>query len=238
MATSNKLVIVCGAGISLSAGIPTYRSGGETEWNIADMKTICSKGAEFSRESLDFYNNFRRRLGGLQPSVVHQTISDLQKTFGKDRVVVFTQNIDDLLEKAGCKEVSHVHGAARQARCVACGYIKDGVEFLDNEYCSCGGRLRNNIVFYGEKGNYEGMIGTLLDMEKDDVFMLVGTSGQAINIDLIVRCTDCYKVYVNPVIEPSVEISKYHTVLLRKCEECVDMIKQITCDKLGLGTVD
>jgi len=228
----NKLVIVCGAGISLSAGIPTYRSQGNTEWNIADMKSICNKGTEFAKESLDFYNSFRSRLEDVHPSIVHRTIADLQSTFGKDRVKVYTQNIDDLLEKAGCEEVTHVHGTARQARCVSCGHIRDGVEHLYEDYCVCGGRLRNNIVFYGEKGNYEGMIGTLLDMEKDDVFMLIGTSGQAINIDEIVRFTDCFKVYVNPVVEPSTNMNKYNTILLQKCEDCVDTLKQIVYERL------
>jgi NAD-dependent deacetylase len=233
---SNKVVIVCGAGVSQASGIPTYRDKDVGLWSVNDMKTICTKGNEFTEESLQFYNNFRKMLKDVQPSITHKYIANLQNIYGQDRVQVFTQNIDDLFEKAGC-EVNHIHGNANEARCIKCNHIKQ-IDSLDVDYCACGGRYRNNIVFYGEKGNYTKMIETILDMEKDDIFILMGTSCQAINVDLIARTIDCTKIYVNPVIESEVNVSKYDLIFQKKADDCISILYSIIAKKMFININD
>ena len=224
----SHMVIVCGAGISASAGIPTYRDADDGLWNVNDMKKICVKGNHFAKESIDFYNAFRALLGTVNPSVVHQFLAALQQKYGEQRVRIFTQNVDDLLERAGCT-VTHLHGSAVHGRCTSCNAVRRiGYATMDEEaMCACGGKMRNDVVFYGEPGNYEEMIGELIDLRAEDVFVLMGTSCQACCADAIVKPLRYTKIYVNPRVEEGVDVSQYTCVLQKKAEDCVGELESL-----------
>lgn len=229
---TNKVVIVCGAGISVSSGIPTYRSQDGGLWNIHDMKEICVKGRELDPKSIQFYDSLRQKIKKSVPSDVHRTIADIQQKLGEDRCVIFTQNVDDLLERAGCTKVCHVHGIVDQARCTGCNMrikIHDNTESIENDVCkSCSNRMRYDIVYYREHApEYEHMIETLVDMENEDLFVMIGTSCEAIPIDNIVRVLKMRKVYVNPIVEPNIDITYYQHVLLNKAEYVIDDLQNI-----------
>jgi NAD-dependent deacetylase len=231
---ANKLIIVCGAGISASAGIPTYRSdtnGQSGLWKIHDMEKICTVGNEFTKESISFYDNFNSLLKSTNPSTVHYALADIQKTYGSERVKIFTQNIDDLLEKAGCM-ATHVHGTGWQSRCTRCNKVKNIKEDDDlaHKYCkdmTCGGRCRYNVVFYGERGNYSEMLESILDLKDDDVFILMGTSEKTIHVDMYLKYTKNTNIYINPVVEDSIDIEHYRHVILEKCEDCIEETKDL-----------
>lgn len=223
----SKLIIVCGAGISASSGIPTYRSEdpGSGLWNINDMKRICTVGNEFTDDSIAFYDNFRSLLSTVEPSQVHLQLAEIQKSYGPARVKIFTQNIDDLLERAGCSEVTHVHGTVWNALCLECGGTTEiGYTPLStrDRACRCGGRLKNDVVFYGDRGRYSNMLESILDMDARDVFVLMGTSATTLHVDMILRLMDSTHIYYNPVVEEAVDISNYQHVLLRKCEDGIE----------------
>ncbi len=244
-----KLVVVSGAGLSASAGIATYsdidsdsssKSKQRGLWSIHKMESICVKGNEFSDESIDFYNNFHALEAATKPSSVHALFARLQARYGVDRIKLHTQNIDTLLERAGCAAVHHVHGNISEHKCANCGtVIHEGLEqkvgMTDRGFgkkCCLEQKLRRNVVFYGERGYYTEMIDDLLDLEQDDVFMLIGTSCKAINPDLYVRSIKCRKIYVNLAIEKEVNVSKYEKVILGKAEDHLEEIDAFVCGAL------
>jgi NAD-dependent deacetylase len=197
-----------------------------------DMKEICVKGCELNHESILFYDRLRERIGACLPSDVHKIMAHIQKSLGEDRCIIFTQNVDDLLERAGCTKVSHVHGIINQTRCTKCGetfVISNDTLSIQDSHCKvCSGMLRYDIVYYGESApEYKNMIETLIDMENDDVFVMIGTSCQALSVDAIVKPLKMKKVYINPVIEPNVDISRYQHVLLDKVENVLDILQNI-----------
>jgi NAD-dependent deacetylase len=224
----SRIVIVSGAGISAGSGIPTYRSETDGLWNINNMEKICTKGNETSKESVDFYNTFYANMQSVHPNAIHNWMAKLQTT--RDNVMLFTQNIDDLLEKAGCNNVHHIHGYINEKKCLDCGHIWS---FTNNDNKSpitcpiCNGNTKYNVVFYGDKGFYQEMLSTLLDLNPDDIFILIGTSNEAINVDLIVRPIKCIKIYINPVAEPTVKLSQYNHVFLEKAENVLPEITQL-----------
>lgn len=225
---TNKVIIFVGAGISRSAGIPTYRDENGL-WAMNDMKIVCNKGRECDDASYMFYNRFRELLGQIEPSEVHFALRDIQMRLGPDRCLIYSQNIDDLLERAGCR-VNKIHGSACESRCVSCGNIEHiGYGTIDStSTCNkCRHGLRNNIVYYGERGDYEQLISDVVDMEDDDILFMIGTSNSSINIDMIIRPLKMKKVYVNPNVEDKYEIKQYHYVINERIEKCLDMIKRI-----------
>ncbi len=214
---TSKLIVVSGAGLSASAGIPTYGTNTGL-WSLNDMKTICVKGTELTQKSIDFYENFRAMESRVEPSVVHQFFAQLQSRYGAERVKLYTQNIDTLLERGGCSVVNHVHGNISEFKCVLCEKVIKETENHLGKCPNCLGTLRRNIVFYGERGYYGDMMDDLIDLEPDDVFILLGTSGKAINPDVYVRSSKCHKLYVNLNVEPNVNIQKYEKVILGNAE--------------------
>ena len=224
------VVIVSGAGISAGSGIPTYRCTDDTSglWNIHDMKKICTRGNELSPESVAFYDTFHKKVQSVQPNDIHRWMADLQEE-SKDtkyKVALFTQNIDDLLEKAGCTDVHHIHGFINEIKCLSCNHIW---AFTPEPTCpKCNSNnTKYNVVFYGDKGYYQEMLRHLLDLKPDDIFILIGTSNAAINVDLIVRPIKCVKIYINPVAEPTVKLSQYQHVFLEKAEGVLPEVTQL-----------
>lgn len=223
-----KVIFFVGAGISKSAGIPTYRDTAGL-WNVNDMKTICVKGREYDTESYIFYNKFRKLLSNVSPSNVHYTLKEIQDTLGYNRCKIYSQNIDDLLERVGCI-VEKVHGDACKSRCESCGKIDNiGYNSIDekSKCINCSNKLRNNVVYYGEKANYENMLSDIIDLEKNDILFMIGTSNSSINIDMIIRPLKMKKVYINIMKEDRYNLEQYDIIIYEEIEKCLDKIKRI-----------
>ncbi|MEA1914272.1 MAG: Sir2 family NAD-dependent protein deacetylase, partial [Campylobacterota bacterium] len=104
-----KIVFFTGAGISADSGISTFRDA-DGLWENYDVQKICTAGClDTNRdETVEFYNNRRLDLKDKRPNKAHHTIARLQTQYSQS-IKIITQNVDDLFEKAGCKDVLHVH---------------------------------------------------------------------------------------------------------------------------------
>ena len=107
----NNVVIFTGAGISAESGIPTFRDMGGL-WNTYNIEEVASPEAWESHPQrvLDFYNERRLKALAALPNDAHRAIQSLEEAFN---VVVITQNVDDLHERAGSSQVIHLHGELR-----------------------------------------------------------------------------------------------------------------------------
>lgn len=222
-----KVIFFTGAGASASAGIPTYREDNNGLWIKNDLKKICYKGQEFSNESINFYNDFRELCKNVHPSDVHKTIYEVQERLGKDKCKIYTQNIDTLLEEAGCQEVKHIHGSINEIKCNKCNKIEIELNKFEKKTCECGGEFRNNIVFYGEKTNYEEIIDELLSLDKNDILICIGSSCQVFRIDLFIQPLKCLKILNNLEKINGLNESNFDIVLYDKAETIISKIKNI-----------
>ena len=148
----NKVVVFTGAGVSAESGIKTFRDSNGL-WNEHAVEDVATYAA-WKRNSelvLAFYNARREEICNAQPNAAHRSIADLQDKY---EVVVITQNIDDLHERAGSNNVIHVHGEITKARSeIDNKYIVNiGYEpiVLGNQ-CPQNGQLRPHIVWFGEQ---------------------------------------------------------------------------------------
>jgi NAD-dependent deacetylase len=202
-----KLVVLSGAGLSADSGIPTFR-GSDGLWEDHSIDVVAN-GYTW-RQNWDvvrrFYNDRRSRLATVSPNAAHETIARWQ---GKFRTVVLTQNIDDLLERAGCSDVVHLHGSLTRLRCVACGntwdtgYCEHG-EGLRCPVARCGSLrgVRPDVVFFNEMApNYGIMHKALRDLRRQDLLVVIGTSGHVLDINSLVFDHPCTKILNN--LEPN-----------------------------------
>lgn len=187
-----KVVILSGAGLSASSGISTFRDE-DGLWEKHNIKDICSAGClDWNYDAtINFYNQRREDIKDKLPNNAHKMISRLKDKY-TEKIEVITQNVDDLLEKANCKDVLHLHGFLRELRCISCDEITDiayEVQDKSNNTCkSCGGKLRPNIVFFGESApEYETMYKLLNDC---GLLVVIGTSGYVIDVSFLTQYAD------------------------------------------------
>lgn len=126
----------------------------------------------------DFYNNLKLEVQNVEPNAAHLAITELQNKYPAE-INVITQNVDTLHEKAGNRNVYHIHGQINQAVCLNCGHILETWGDVDTEticpHCQVMGMMKPNIVFFGENLLCMDKVETLL--RKCDLFISVGTSG-------------------------------------------------------------
>jgi NAD-dependent deacetylase len=146
-----KVVVLSGAGVSAASGIATFRdSGGLWEQHRIEDVATPDGWARNPALVLEFYNARRRKAAEALPNAAHLAIAELERDW---EVVVVTQNVDDLHERAGSTRVIHLHGELCKARSsVDDSYILDigARPILLGERCPHGSQLRPHIVWFGE----------------------------------------------------------------------------------------
>lgn len=209
----DQLIIFSGAGLSAESGLSTYHdeNGIWQEYNMLEVCYDRTWQANFEKVH-QFYNQLRQQVANAQPNPAHFAIAKLKQHYG-DRCHVITQNVDNLLERAGCHEVLHVHGLITEMACIACGRVWEvGYEAWDteNHRCTCNSRkgVKPNIVFFGGKAvHYPKMYKRFQQITKSpkNLVLVVGTDGSVIQIDDLLNCQPCQKVLCN--LHPSIHIN-------------------------------
>ena len=115
-----RVVVLTGAGISAESGVPTFRDA-DGLWEGHRVEDVASPEAFAEQPHLvhRFYDARRAALAGVEPNAAHRALARLEQHLDTDLLVV-TQNVDDLHERAGSQRVLHMHGELRSAWCMAC----------------------------------------------------------------------------------------------------------------------
>ena len=199
-----KLIVFTGAGLSADSGIPTFWADTGL-WADHDVNVVAN-GMTWRnhRETIrKFYNDRRDNLASVEPNDAHRTIAKWESLYN---TTILTQNIDNLLERAGCANVIHLHGELTKMKCVACGNVWD-IEYnqvQEEDRCGKCNSLKGTrpyIVFFHEPApNYAKMHATFKDLRKEDCVVVIGTSGEVISVDAHIYDKPCLKVLNN--LEP------------------------------------
>lgn len=197
-----KVIFITGAGISAESGLTTFRDKNGL-WEQFDVNNVCNlETFEQNREQVfAFFNDRRAELKEAKPNSTHLTIAKIQYDYGKDRIKIITQNADDLLEKAGCKNVVHIHGVYNEIECLNCGEVTDvGYDAVgaDISCLTCGRvALKPNVTFFNEAPKYHDFMTELETMTPTDMLVVMGTSSMAIPVNAIVEAVPGYKILNN-----------------------------------------
>lgn len=178
MARPRSIVILTGAGVSAESGLATFR-GPDGLWEGHRVEDVCTPEA-LARDPalvLDFYDQRRRALAGVEPNAAHHALAQLDRRWPGELLLV-TQNVDDLHERAGSRRLLHIHGELLSALCEDCGARAPFAgEMGHARGCpACGAEaLRPDIVFFGEIPYQMERIEAAL--ARADLFVSIGTSG-------------------------------------------------------------
>ena len=205
MAEFGHIVILTGAGVSAESGVPTFR-GPDGLWEGHRVEDVATPEA-FERDPelvQTFYDARRAALGRVEPNPAHCALARLDRDFGGELLIV-TQNVDDLHERAGAKRLLHMHGELKRALCQRCGESQrwEG-DLIDKPPCvDCGAAaLRPDIVWFGEMPYDMDRIDAAL--ARCDLFVSVGTSGAVYPAAGFVQTARHHRAYCLEInLEPS-----------------------------------
>jgi NAD-dependent deacetylase len=182
MAAFRNIVVLTGAGISAESGLRTFRAA-DGLWEDHRVEDVATPEA-FRRDRdlvQRFYDERRANIMAAQPNAAHEALARLDREWPRDgsaELLIVTQNIDDLHERAGARRVLHMHGEGLSVWCTACDARHRWTETLrDEPPCpACGERaLRPDIVWFGEMPYRMEQIFAAL--ARADLFVSIGTSG-------------------------------------------------------------
>lgn len=174
-----SIVVLTGAGISAESGVPTFR-GPDGLWEGHRVEDVATPEA-FRRDPAlvqAFYDARRAALGRVEPNAAHLALARLDAEW-PGALLIVTQNVDDLHERAGARRMVHMHGELNSALCLACGERQPAPATLSDgpacTRCEARGRLRPDIVWFGEMPYHMDRIEHALT--GCDLFVSIGTSG-------------------------------------------------------------
>ncbi|MBA2466588.1 MAG: NAD-dependent deacylase [Sphingomonas sp.] len=174
-----NIVILTGAGVSAESGVATFR-GPDGLWEGHRVEDVATPEA-FRRDPAlvrAFYDARRAKLETVAPNLAHQALARLDAQWPGDLLLI-TQNVDDLHERAGSRRLLHMHGELKSGWCLACDarFVWEGPMGNDSACPACQGRgaVRPDIVWFGEMPYEMDRIEAAL--RSCDLFVSIGTSG-------------------------------------------------------------
>lgn len=217
-AEAKKVCVLTGAGISAESGVPTFRGkDGLSMWKGMPFEVISS--ARMVREDLDevwaWFDYRRGRLEECRPNPGHVALAEWEKRF--DRFTLVTQNVDGLHRAAGSTEIIELHGNINRAYCINCGERHEisGVPHTPDSCRECGGRLRPDIVLFGEMLPLGALERAEAKARECEIFFTIGTSAlvyPAAALPAIAKRSGAYIVEVN---REETDISNFCDIVLR-----------------------
>ena len=222
-----NIVVFSGAGISAESGLGTFRDSGGLwdKYKIEDVATpqAFKKNPELV---LEFYNIRRRQLLSSSPNSAHYSLNKLQDNFN---LQIITQNIDDLHERSGTKNVLHLHGHLRQSKSTLDDmvYQIEGSELILGDICPNGAQLRPNVVWFGE--SVPMMEKAIEIVKKAHLFIIIGTSLNVYPAASLIHYTtsSCEKYIIDPNAEHVEDIKVIRELASVSVPKLVDQILEM-----------
>lgn len=176
---ARSIVILTGAGVSAESSVDTFRDEGGI-WSRYDLHEVATPEGFAANPALvhEFYNGRRAQMGKVAPNPAHFALARLEREH-PGPVLLVTQNIDDLHERAGSQKLIHMHGELAKALCARCGARQEWRKALSTELpcptCGQAGGMRPDVVWFGEMPYQMERIYEALSA--CDLFLSIGTSG-------------------------------------------------------------
>ena len=198
---SKKIVFVTGAGMSQESGIPTFR-GKDGLWRNYDAMELATIDAFYENPKLvwEWYNDRRSNILSAQPNEGHKAVAELEKYAN---VVVLTQNIDGLHQRAGSSEVLELHGSIIKIKCTVCDFRDEIMTEFSQipPLCKCGNILRPDVVWFGESLPQDVWQKAMIHSSQCDLMIVTGTSlvvTPANTLPLYAKQNNAILIEVNP----------------------------------------
>lgn len=203
---ARKVVFVTGAGISQESGIPTFR-GKDGLWRKYDAMQLATIDSFYNNPKLvwEWYQERRSNIFNAKPNAGHLAIAELEKY---KEVIVLTQNIDGLHQRAGSTNVLELHGSIIRIKCTDCDFkdeISNSFDILPPRCIKCNNVLRPDVVWFGEPLPQDVWTRAIIEANTCDVMIITGTSlvvSPANTLPIYAKQNNAILVEINPEQTP------------------------------------
>lgn len=211
----NRCAVLTGAGISAESGVPTFR-GKEGLWGKFKPEELATMEAFVANPKIvwEWYSWRRQLLKEVKPNNGHYALVDMAAQF--DEFTLITQNVDGLHQQSGSTQVLELHGNILCNKCIDCSLPFDPERTIDPDnipICpKCGGKIRPDIVWFGEMLDPEIIDAAFLKAERAELFFTVGTSAlvhPAASLPIIAKQHGATLVEVNPEETPLTDLADF-----------------------------
>jgi NAD-dependent deacetylase len=186
-----RVLFLSGSGLSADSGLPTFRGAGGLYQGVTAEEFLSARGYARDPDAVEAWlERLRTAAGAAVPNRAHVALADYQARHPD--TVLCTQNVDTLLERAGARQVVHLHGRLDQLRCLGHGHLVSlgaGTRAEGPDRCPrCGSRLRSDVVLFGEAAPaYRTLYAMLRRARSTDALVVIGTQGNVLPIDEMAR---------------------------------------------------
>lgn len=228
----SNIVILSGAGLSAESGISTFRDANGL-WNNHRVEDIATYSTWRTNRSLvhDFYNQRRVQLASVVPNSAHEFYAMLGRDHG---AIMLTQNVDNLLERAGypAEQLVHLHGVLTEMHCENCDRVWDiGETQYNGSKCpTCGSvdDVKPNVVMFGQSApNYQKLWSTVDKLTDADTFIVVGTMGNVIPVNSFVKYCGARRILNNLEESPDIDTRLFTHVYHKPATEAIVDIRKV-----------
>lgn len=211
--SAKRICVLTGAGVSKESGVPTFRDA-DGLWNKFRPEELANVNAFLANPQMvwEWYDWRRKLMAEVEPNAGHYALAELESM--SEHFVLITQNVDNLHRNASSVEVIELHGNIQRNKCHDCGTVFSGKEAIqkiekrpDNlpKCPECGGRLRPDVVWFGENLPAEAIDRAWAESETCDLFFSIGTSAvvyPAAMLPQIAKAAGAFLVEINPKLTP------------------------------------
>mgnify|MGYP006285122021 CR=1 FL=1 len=223
-----KIVVLTGAGISQESGLKTFRDDGGL-WKEHRFEELATPEAWLRDMDLvlEFYNWRRKQMYEVKPNPAHLALVKLEEKYD---VQIITQNVDDLHERAGSKNILHLHGELGKARSTvdeSLIYDIEGWELKKGDCCEKGSQLRPHIVWFGEA--VSNIVPAMQISGTADIFLVIGTSLIVYPAAGLINYVpeESIKYLVDPSAKPTGHVSNLNTIREKAGVGVPHLVKQL-----------
>lgn len=209
---AKRIAVLTGAGISAESGLPTFR-GADGLWRGFRAEEMATPDAFARNPRLvwDWYEWRREAVIRARPNAAHRCLVEIE--LHAEQFTLITQNVDDLHERAGSRNILHLHGEILVTRCTRCK--RETRKRVASHDCSCGGLFRPGVVWFGEHLPEDLWERAQQAARTCDLLIVVGTSGQvqpAASLVPLAQANGAKTIEVNveaSAVSPSIDISLF-----------------------------
>ncbi|HEX2897045.1 MAG TPA: NAD-dependent deacylase [candidate division Zixibacteria bacterium] len=216
LANVRRCAVLTGAGISAESGVPTFR-GQEGLWGKFKPEELASMSAFMASPKIvwEWYNWRRELIGKVTPNTGHRMLAEMETMF--EKFVLITQNVDNLHAAAGSKSILELHGNIYRNKCLDCDALfeyESDINPTNIPTCRmCGGKIRPDVVWFGEMLDPEIINTAFAQSEKADVFFSIGTSAlvhPAATLPVVAKNHGATLVEINVEETPLTNLADFH----------------------------
>ncbi len=225
-----RVLFLTGSGLSADSGLPTFRGVGGLYHGIPAEEFLSAANYARDPDSIEgWLDHLRLAVATASPNAAHVALADYQRQHADS--LLFTQNVDTLLERAGASHVVHLHGRLDRLRCIGHAHIValgDEARAAVSARCTrCGSRLRSDVVLFGEQAPaYRTLYSVIRRSTSLDALVVIGTRGNVLPVNDFVRAFPGLRILNNLHASETISSELFTHVIQQSAADAVGEVIQ------------